>query len=229
MSTPWLLADERGSAATLHAASEAALDEGDPRRRVRVLRASAPALVVGSNQSEAVFDPAAIAAAGLEVARRRSGGSAVIVGPGEVLWVDFVLPAGDRLADADVGRAAWWVGEVWAGALSTAGVADDAEVWKGPMRRTAWSDAVCFAGLGAGEVTIGARKVVGVAQRRRIGATLFQTAALLRWEPSRYVDLLRAAPPGADPAGLSDSAQAIGAGTEEPIVAALLEQLALLP
>ena len=58
------------------------------------------------------------------------------------------------------------------------------------MRRTAWSDRVCFAGLGPGEVTVEGRKVVGLSQRRTREAVLFQCCAALRWEPERLLDLL---------------------------------------
>ena len=104
--------------------------------------------------------------------RRRSGGGAVLVGPGQAVWIDVVVPAGDPLWADDVGRAGWWLGEVWAAALAAAGL-PGGEVWRGAQVRSAWSDRVCFAGLGAGEVTVGGRKVVGISQRRtRAGRTV---------------------------------------------------------
>ena len=54
---------------------------------------------------------------------------------------------------------------------------------RGPPVRTPWSDRVCFAGLGSGEVTVGGRKVVGLSQRRTKAASLFQCACLLTWDP----------------------------------------------
>ncbi|MEQ1787177.1 MAG: hypothetical protein ABL966_09005, partial [Acidimicrobiales bacterium] len=91
-------------------------------RAVWVCDATAPALVLGSAQRDDDVDRAACAEAGIDVVRRRSGGGAVLVVPGDVLWVDLVLPAGDPLWEADVGRAFGWVGEAWVAALAELGV-----------------------------------------------------------------------------------------------------------
>jgi lipoate-protein ligase A len=187
----WRIRHERGAAGSLHAAAAEALNEPGLVRTVTFVDA-APALVLGSHQDASMFASGALAAAGLEEARRGSGGSAVLVGGGRVLWVDFVIPAGDPLWSDDVGRAAWWVGELWAAALG------GGEVWRGGMRRTAWSSAVCFAGLAPGEVIRDGAKVVGVCQRRSPRAALFQTAALLRWDAGEYASLM-SRPPGAVP------------------------------
>jgi lipoate-protein ligase A len=145
--------------------------------------------VLGSSQPWSDVDAARAAGIGLDVARRRSGGGAVLVGPGQVLWVDLVIPAGDPRWDADVGRAAWWVGDQWAAALNAVGIGD-ASVWRGALQRGPWSDRVCFAGLGPGEVTVRGAKVVGLSQRRTRGGALFQGAALLRWDPAELVGVL---------------------------------------
>jgi lipoate-protein ligase A len=213
----WRVIHERGRAADLHAVSADALNQPGGARVVRFCAPTAPALVLGSHQPESFFDPAAMEKAGVELARRRSGGSAVLVGPGRVLWVDFVVERADPLWDDDVGRAAWWVGDLWAGALGSG------QVWKGPMRATEWSRVVCFAGVGPGEVTVEGRKVVGVCQRRTARAALFQTAALLEWRPEEYRSLMRPSP--LDPAGLADAACGLGAAREEAIKAALLARL----
>jgi lipoate---protein ligase len=152
------------------------------RRVVRILDTTSPAVVLGSSQLDTDINADAAAAAGLEVVRRRSGGGAVLVGAGQVVWVDLVIPIGDPLWDEDVGRAAWWVGEAWAAALEAVGIGPQL-VWKHTMRTSTWSGRVCFAGVGPGEVLVEDRKVVGVSQRRTREAVLFQTAALLSWDP----------------------------------------------
>jgi lipoate-protein ligase A len=124
---------------------------------------------------------------GLPWQRRMSGGGAVLLTPGDVVWVDVTLPRGHSLWDDDVGRATWWVGEAWVDALGLEG----AEVHRGGVVRcTPWCKAVCFGGLGPGEVHIDQRKVVGIAQRRTREGALFQCAVNLRWDPAPLVRAL---------------------------------------
>ena len=146
--------------------------------------------------------------------RRRSGGGAVLVHPDDPLWVDVHLPASDPLWEDDVAEAAWWVGETWAAALGQLG--RPAEVHRGPLERTAWSDRVCFAGRGPGEVSVEGRKVVGLAQRRTRGGARFQCAALRRWDPAVLVDLLALSPPerGRARQALADVARPAGVDPE---------------
>ena len=149
-----------------------------------------PTLVLGSTQPDGVVDRARAAAAGVDVVRRHSGGGAVLLRPGETVWADVFLPPGDPLAESDVGRAFVWLGRAWAGALAAVGVVG-ATVHEGASRPpTAWSAAVCFAGLGPGEVTVDGAKVVGISQRRRRDGALFQCGALVRWSPGPLLDLL---------------------------------------
>jgi lipoate-protein ligase A len=184
------------------------------RRFAVVQDAANSALVLGSAQLEATVDAPSCAAAGVEVVRRRSGGGAVLVEPGSLIWVDLVLGASDPLWSADVGRSMWWVGETWAKALRGAGLGE-VHVWKGPMARGAWSSLVCFAGLGPGEVVDDARhKLVGISQRRTRHGALFQCACLVRWEPERLFELL-ALTNGRREAALGDVADACsGVGVE---------------
>ena len=213
---------EAAPAAQLHRRSAELVSSERPTRSVRLLQASGPALVLGSAQPAGDGDEAAARAPGVAVVRRRSGGGAVLVNPGSVVWVDLVLPAGDRLWDDDVGRASHWVGRAWAAALAAQGVTG-AEVWEGPMRRTAWSGRVCFAGVGPGEVLVEGAKVVGVSQRRTRRAALFQTAALVRWEPGALLDLLALAPP--DRAGAAAELAGVAAGCGERTAGGLFAAL----
>jgi lipoate-protein ligase A len=185
----------------LDAAAFHALEVPEPSERaVWVAQPTAPALVLGSAQPDAHLRPGI----DIEVVHRRSGGGAVLVVPGELLWVDVIVPAGDPLWDDDVGRASHWLGDAWAAALGDLGVA--ATVHRGRMVRTPWSDAVCFAGLGPGEVTTVGRKVVGISQRRTRHAARFQCAALGRWDPAALADLLV----DLDTAAIADAAAGVG-------------------
>ncbi|HET9443852.1 MAG TPA: hypothetical protein VFO65_11050 [Acidimicrobiales bacterium] len=210
------------------AAALLALSLPEPATRlVRALEPTGPALVLGSTQPDAVVDAAACAEAGVEVARRRSGGGAVLAEPGRLVWVDVVVPAGDPLWTVDVGRAFHWLGEAWCRALARLGVTG-LEVHRGPPVRTRWSELVCFAGVGSGEVvTAGGAKVVGMSQRRRREAALFQCGVPLAWDPAAMVRLL--ALPAADrhraAAELSGVVHPVPRATPEQVVAALLAEL----
>ncbi len=188
MQAGWRVERDRGLAGGLHQRSADAL-QSCSGRVVRVLDATRPALVLGSSQAGTDVDVDAAANAGLDVVRRRSGGGAVLVGPGQVVWVDLLIPTADPLWDQDVGRAGWWIGEAWATALEAVGVGPP-QVWKQTMRTSRWSGRVCFAGVAPGEVLVEGRKVVGVSQRRTRDAALFQTAALIKWDPAEIVDVL---------------------------------------
>lgn len=170
----WVIERLSGGAGGLHARPLPT----SARRAVTFLDVDGPALVLGSTQ------PAVEGAV-----RRRSGGGAVWVAPGQQVWADVVVPRDDRLWDDDVGRAFWWLGEVWAAALTSVGVGEGV-VHRGPLITLPWSAEVCFAGLGPGEITVGGRKVVGMAQRRTRELALFQCAVPMVWDPSPVVSML---------------------------------------
>jgi len=202
----WTVHRRREDAATFHARSLP-----DPlTRQVWVCEPTRAALVLGSAQRD-VADVAACAAVGVDVVRRRSGGGAVFVEPGNVLWVDVLLPVDDSLWQHDVGHAFLWLGEAWALALDDVGI--DTTVHRGSLVRTPWSDLVCFAGLGAGELTDPAgRKVLGISQRRTRAGARFQCAVQSTWDPSAILALLALAPPvrATAVADLADAAVGVG-------------------
>lgn len=184
----------------------------DPaRREVWCCDATGPALVLGSAQRDEVVDRAACAAAGIDVVRRRSGGGAVLVEAPLLLWVDVVLPAGDPLWEPDVGRAFLWLGDTWAAALADQGVTTT--VHRGALQRSRWSDLVCFAGLGPGELTdASGAKVLGISQRRTRAGARFQCAAMVQpWDPGPLLALLALAP-GERDAALADLTPLPGGG-----------------
>lgn len=213
----WQVEHFRGSAGAFHARELPA----PVRRSAWVFDIDRPALVLGSAQAPSVVDAAACTAAGVEVARRRSGGGAVLLTPGEVVWVDLVVPAGDPLWVDDVGQAMWWVGEAWAGALEACGMTGTAVHRARPVE-TAWSRLICFAGMGAGEVGTGGRKIVGISQRRTRQAARFQCGAYLRWDGDALRGLL--AEPRPSPGELDDAVEPVPV-TPNALVAALLTSL----
>ena len=101
----------------------------------------------------------------------------MIVRPGAMIWIDVVVPHG--VAPDDIRGAMVWIGERWRRAVApfaelapsadltgTVGVAPELAVHSGGMVETAWSDLICFAGIGPGEVLLNGRKLVGLSQRR---------------------------------------------------------------
>lgn len=167
----WRVSRHVGSAAALHGRRPV---EG---REVVLCRVTRAAVVLGSTEPEGDLDLAVCAADGLEVARRPSGGASVLVVPGEQAWIEVRVPRGDPWWEEDVGRAFHVVGEVWQEALRRCGIA--AEVYRGPLRSTAWSSRACFCGVGPGEVLVGRAKVVGLSQRRDRSGASFHGAAPL--------------------------------------------------
>ncbi len=176
---------------------------------------TSPALVLGSTQDESVVDLDACARAGVEVVRRRSGGGAVLLLPGEVTWIDVIVPAGAPGWSDDIHGPMVWLGRHLAEAVCTVGAAsDDVVVHEGALRSTAWSSLVCFDGVGAGEVLVGGRKLMGISQRRTRHAARLQCCWYSTYDPDRLVELLAAdrRPPTTDlapvatvPAALSDA------------------------
>jgi lipoate-protein ligase A len=216
----WPVERATGSAGEFHARP---LPTGTSRT-VAVLAVDRPALVLGSTQPEQVVDHGALAAAGVELVRRRSGGGAVLLEPGRTVWIDVDLPAGDQLWDDDVGRSFAWLGEVWAAALGELGL--PAEVHRGGLCTTSWSRLVCFAGLGPGEVTVDGVKAVGLAQRRTRHGARFQTAVNLTWDPAPLARLL--ALDAVDRARVTDDLRPVVVavpGPAERVVAAFLSHL----
>jgi lipoate-protein ligase A len=177
----WHVERIAGPAGVLHA-----LDVPSPLTpTVWVFTVDQPTVVLGSTQSDDVVDADAAREAGVAVARRRSGGGAVWLEPDGTSWVDVLVPRGDPLWNDDVGLAAYWLGDTWAAAVGAA-----AEVHRGGMVCSAEGGRACFAGLGPGEVTVHARKVVGVSQRRTRAGARFQCVAYDRWDPGPLAQLI---------------------------------------
>jgi lipoate-protein ligase A len=171
--------ERRGTPAVLHG------EQPEPSRgRLACLcEPVSPAVVIGSAQPAGDFDADRLARSGADLVRRRSGGGAVLVEPGRQVWLDVFVPKGDDLSHPDVGKSFYWLGDVFAEAiaavLGTSPAAGRIEVHRGTIVKTPWSKVLCYAGLGAGEVTVDGRKVVGMSQRReRTGAWIHCMALL---------------------------------------------------
>jgi lipoate-protein ligase A len=186
---------ERGGAESI-AADDALLDAvaaGAPAT-VAWYGYDAPSLILGYGQRGPVADEAACAARGLPVLRRRGGGAAVLAEPG-LLGLAVALPKGHPLNVDDVTAAYRWLGEAFVGPLIDLGASArlvdvpearaDAAAARGADRAL-----VCFGSLSPFEVVVGRRKLVGLAQIRRRGATLFQAGIYLGPTVHEIADLL---------------------------------------
>lgn len=166
-------------------------------RRVVVYEVTRPVLVLGSTQSPSVVDRRRAAGSGVAVVRRRSGGGAVYLEPGAQEWVDVWIPRHDPCWSPEPRATAERVGEWWARALggtraatATATATATVEVHRGAPVPTAGERLVCFAGIGAGEVVLDGRKLVGLAQWRSREGALVHGCAYRRWDPRPILDLL---------------------------------------
>ncbi len=204
----WRLERRCGGAQELH---DAAASDPIDGRALLVQSVQRPALVIGSTQQAGDVDEVLLGESGIELARRRSGGGAVRLGADDRVWVDLVVPADDPLAEDDVERAAWWVGELW---LRVLGLSDLAVEGRALVHRRGVSDrpagaVACFAALGPGEIAVDGRKVLGVSQRRTRHGARFQCVAYRRWEPQQLLSLLSVDAAGSAAVGLIDAAAPI--------------------
>jgi lipoate---protein ligase len=183
--SPWTVEVRRGTAGELHA-----LELPEPATPMLWwMELERPAVVLGSTQSLDLVDRTVATRRGYDVVRRRSGGGAVLLRPGSVTWVDVIIPVDHPRWERDVGRAFWWLGEAWQRALGSLGVVE-LDVHRGALVRRPWSELVCFGGLGAGELTMGGRKVLGLSQRRTRAGARFQCLLEHRWDPGALLEVL---------------------------------------
>ena len=204
----------------------------------------APAIVLGSRQTEAELDLDACANSNVEIVRRRSGGGMVFLSPGNQVWLDVVMPKNDRLWIDDVGRASWWLGDAWLAAITSLVPAHGltAHVHRENLAVGGYGDLVCFSGVGPGEVmgvdAEGRRaKIVGISQRRTQDSARFQCTVYLQWgtESSRqFCQLL--SDPNAGRDGIESDlehsvmplSQIVAGLSASDVVAAFMAQLALV-
>ena len=194
----------------------------DARRQVWLMAPLDTALVLGSAQSAEIASDRVSQEA--VVVRRRSGGGAVMVVPDDSVWIDVVINRADPLWDDDVNRAPIWLGQVWAEALASLGLAHGEVLDRYQPGR--WGRVACFASWGPGEVRVGEAKAVGISQRRTQNVARFQTLLYRRWAPETLLARLSIPPEQSDDLAetLAAAAYPVNAHPEE-IHAAFLNAL----
>ena len=109
--------------------------------------------------------------------RRSSGGSAVIIEPGNSIWIDIFLPPNDPLASTSIEKTFEVASVGWTAVLASFGVV--AETYRGSYSLKSGYREICFAGRAHGEILVDQKKVVGMAQRRRRIGTYIHTMAYI--------------------------------------------------
>ena len=105
------------------------------------------------------------------------------------------------------------------------GFEHDLVVHDGAMVSTAWSSTICFDGVGAGEVLVDGRKLVGISQRRMRHAARLQCCWYARYDPVELIELLH---PSARPLASDLSPVAtLPAHVSDAAVAALVDRALL--
>jgi len=217
---PYRLVRSRSTASDFH--SRSVSEPAD--REIWHHDITAPAVVLGSTQQQSIVDVDACRRAGVEVVRRRSGGGAVLLLPGDVTWIDVIVPVGAPGWSDDVHGPMVWLGRHLAAAIADVAGVEDLAVHDMAMISTSWSKLVCFDGVGAGEVLVGGRKLVGLSQRRTRHAARLQCCWYSSYDTSLLVDLLS---PSDRP--LPDDLAPIAtltASTSDAIIANLADRLA---
>ena len=178
----WRFIDCYGLASEFHANPMLYVDQ----RTVSFLEVARNALVLGSSQDPSQIDTAVLDRLDAELVVRRSGGGAVYLSPANQLWIDISIPKKDRLYNHDLCRSFLPIGSLFLEVLSRV-CSLDFEMHSGPLVGGELGRAICFAGIGPGEITIEGAKVVGVSQRRTQMGAVFQCTIYIRY-PRREME-----------------------------------------
>jgi len=217
---PWRLLDDLDSrldAAGQMAADLALLDAvaaGGPSS-LRCYRWRSPALTLGRFQPAADVDLAACRRIGVEVARRPTGGRALLHGADLTYAVAFPEPRG---AEAGIDSVYRRVSGALIAGLARLGV--EAAV----ARNDGSPGAVCMAGQQGADLRVGSRKVCGSAQVRHRGVVLQHGSVLLDRLPFDETDLVAG---GGDRTALRSATVTLtelGAPTDPRVVADALAE-----
>jgi lipoate-protein ligase A len=159
------------------------------------------------------------AALGIGLVRRPTGGSAILhEGPGREVTYSVVAREGDFEGADDVLETYRVIGQGLVAGLARLGVA--AKLAPLVRGRSESAPAFCFRRTGAYEIAVGARKLIGSAQRRQRGAFLQHGSVVLDADPARIRAVF---PAEVDPTGgMTTLADALGAPPARAAVVAAL-------
>lgn len=158
-------------------------------RTVRFLEVARNAMVLGSSQDPSQIDAGVLNRFDAELVVRRSGGGAVYLSPSNQLWIDISIPKQDRLYCEDLRRSFLPIGSLVLEALSEISSLDF-QMHSGPLVGGELGRAICFAGIGPGEITVEGAKVVGISQRRTQKGAVFQCTMYLRYPLTEMEEIM---------------------------------------
>lgn len=193
----WRFLDSGAAGGVTNMATDAALLAHARRTGSGTLRIygwDGPTLSLGRHErARDRFDPARLAAHGVDVVRRPTGGRALL----HDREVTYSVTA--PLGTLSLGESYAVINALLLDALARLGVrATVAVAARRPLRPVG---AACFAEPGAGELTVGGAKLVGSAQLREDGA-LLQHGSILLADDQALIDQLRAGGGTASPAAM---------------------------
>ncbi|MCP4572475.1 MAG: lipoate--protein ligase family protein [bacterium] len=172
---------------------------------LRLYRWSPPALSLGYNQDSDAFDRPAVAAAGLDIVRRPTGGRAILHAD-ELTYAVVGSSPGPVFGDS-LHAVYMTINRALVAFLRELGAA--AEISDGESRDEARGN-LCFRSAGRYEISVDGRKLVGSAQRRT-GGCFLQHGSILAGPG--HLDLPHFLVPGA--AGANTPRQVLAAATTD--------------
>lgn len=222
--TAWRLLDTGARDGPWNMACDVALMERARRTGETVFRVYAwdqPTLSFGRHESaRRQYAAAAIAAAGVALVRRPTGGRALLHHREVTYSITAPLVAGESITES-----VRHFNQLLLGALRRLGVP---AVEAAEPRALRPEGAACFAVPAAGELTLGGRKLVGSAQVRQDGALLQHGSILLDDDQSRIAGF--AVGPYLAPAPAASLREALGDGASYDVVRdALFQTVAASP
>ncbi len=119
----------------------------------------------------------------LPIVERLAGGGAVLVGPWMIGLSVALPPAHPLVAGRSIAASYGWLADVFVAMLAHRGVAARAAGGADARKAEPELGWACFAGVTAGEVLVGGRKLVGFAQRRNRHGVLLVAGMLLDTVP----------------------------------------------
>jgi lipoate-protein ligase A len=149
---------------------------------LRIYRWDPPAVTIGYNQDLAGFDTEGVAAAGFGLVRRATGGRAIL--HADELTYAVVGTSPGPLFGSSLHETYMKINAALLGFLGELGL--DADISDGESREEA-RGLVCFKSAGKHEISVGGRKLIGSAQRRR-GDIFLQHGSILAGP--RHLDLV---------------------------------------